>query len=487
MDSPESPDRVGRYTVSRPLGSGGFATVWLGYDDALESAVAIKILAEEWVDDVDIRDRFLREARFLRRAESTRLVQVYDIGETSGRPYFVMTYADRGTLKDRMADGPHPPQEALRLGIEIARAAEVLHDLGVVHRDIKPSNILFSSVPQGERLMLADLGIAKATTDVSGHTISAGTPRYMAPEQGRPSANLDGRADVHGVGAVVYQLLTGTAPLSAAVRRPPGAIVPGLPEGVDEAVMRALEPEPQDRWPSAGAFADALAEIVDATVATGLPAPPGTPADVGETRQRSAAYTLPHPQDRPRLSGKRRRLVTGLVGAVAAAALTAAAFFILDPAAPGFETVMSDDGLLRVEVPAEWAGQRSGAGWNPGSIGLTDGTGRPAVAVSPALGSLDDPAGTLPALHAGVSRDVGGTAPFNRQDYRACRAEPVREHRRQDFAGVVARFGCPGNVLISEVVWRDSSRGLAVYVWIRQPRGADLTTRILDSIVVVQA
>lgn len=105
--------RIGRYRLDRRLGSGGFGVVWLAHDDVLEAAVAVKVLSENWVDHLDIRERFLSEARLLRRANSNRVVQVYDIGELpDGRPYFVMEYADGGTLAERVAAGPLPVAEA---------------------------------------------------------------------------------------------------------------------------------------------------------------------------------------------------------------------------------------------------------------------------------------------------------------------------------------------------------------------------------------
>src|SRR4051794_1297744 len=110
-----SPRLIGRYRVERPLGSGSFALVWLAHDDDLEAPVAIKVLAENWAHRMDLRERFLTEARMLRAAASHRVVQVYDIGELpDGRPYFVMEYADGGTLEDRTG-GSVPVTEALRL------------------------------------------------------------------------------------------------------------------------------------------------------------------------------------------------------------------------------------------------------------------------------------------------------------------------------------------------------------------------------------
>jgi hypothetical protein len=186
---------------------------------------------------------------------------VHDIGELEdGRPYFVMSYADLGTLSDRMKSRDLSAAEALRLAAEVARGVEVINRLGVIHRDLKPSNVLFQSTTDGgERLLIADLGLAKALAHASGaFTLPVGTPGYMSPEQARFGGGLDVRADVYGLGALTYHLVTGRAPSTAPVTVPPSAIRPSLPPAVDEIVMRALETDRERRWPSAEAFAVAL-------------------------------------------------------------------------------------------------------------------------------------------------------------------------------------------------------------------------------------
>ncbi|MEV4344890.1 serine/threonine-protein kinase, partial [Actinoplanes sp. NPDC049596] len=250
------PSKIGRYLVERRLGAGAFATVWLAEDEALESWVAIKVLADNWAHHPDVRARFEQEAQILRRADSERLVRVLDIGELDdGRPYLVMTYADGGTLADRLENGPLPVVTSLSIAADIARAVAVLHESGVLHRDLKPSNILFQAVHGDERVLVADLGLAKALAHASGFTVVAGTPGYMAPEQSRPGGGLDVRADVHAIGAMTYQMLTGRTPGKAGPV--PSKLRPGLPARVDRVVQRALETDPARRWPSAAALADA--------------------------------------------------------------------------------------------------------------------------------------------------------------------------------------------------------------------------------------
>lgn len=238
--------------------------MWLGYDDALAAPVAIKVLAGSLVDDLDVRNRFLEEARILRRADSERLVRVHDIGELpDGRPYFVMSYADRGTLADRMRERQLPVGEALAIAEEIARGVEVINRLGIIHRDLKPSNILFQTAPDGsERLLIADLGLAKALAHASGaFTLPVGTPGYMSPEQARFGGGLDVRADVYGLGALTYHLLTGRPPGPAPVKAGPSELRPELGPAFDEVILRALAADREQRWPTAEAFARALTSL----------------------------------------------------------------------------------------------------------------------------------------------------------------------------------------------------------------------------------
>lgn len=256
-----NPKSLGRYQVSRLLGSGAFASVWLADDDDLGAQVAVKVLSDNWTQMPEVRARFVEEARILRRAESDRVIRVYDIGELpDGRPYFVMAYAELGTLKDRIATASLPQDDALRIAIEVARAVAVLHKIDVIHRDIKPSNVLIQRTLDGtERYVIADLGLAKSLAHGSGFTIAAGTPGYQAPEQEMPNYGLDARADVYSLGALAYELITGST-----VERGSAESRPALPEDIGPALRRALEHDRELRWPDAESFATVLAEVAAA-------------------------------------------------------------------------------------------------------------------------------------------------------------------------------------------------------------------------------
>jgi serine/threonine protein kinase len=260
--------KLGRYLLEERLGAGSFATVWKAYDPELDTDVAVKVLADNWASNADVRQRFLTEARLLRRISSPRVVRVHDVGVQDDRPYFVMDYVRGGTLADKT--GHCGPAEALHLAAEAAYAVQVLHDTGVVHRDIKPSNLLLDTGRTPTAVLVADLGSAKQLADASGLTVTAGTPAYMAPEQAFQTGGFDGRADVYALAVVTFELLTGRKPFGPggrAILAPEPAPAPslpaisgdlGLPAGIDTLLRAALSIAPEDRPHTAQAFADAL-------------------------------------------------------------------------------------------------------------------------------------------------------------------------------------------------------------------------------------
>jgi serine/threonine protein kinase len=304
-------DVIGRYRLQSKIGAGAFATVWRGYDDDLDIDVAVKVLAENWASRIDGRERFLAEARLMRRIASDRVVRVFDLGELpDGRPYFVMDHVGGGNLAEIIKLGPLPPADALWWGADLARAVAALHEEGVVHRDITPANLLLRPTRADQtgggthRIVLADLGLAKRVAEASGLTQAVGTPSYMAPEQGRESGGFDERADVYAVAAVTYALLTGRPPYVASsitdvlTRDPdidPPSLRPWLGDSVgdiDAILARALAYRVDERWQRA----DSLAERLEAEayrVEQETPAPPPvvdfdetTTAPLGNRRRR---------------------------------------------------------------------------------------------------------------------------------------------------------------------------------------------------------
>jgi serine/threonine protein kinase len=268
--------QIGRYRLDEVHGSGAFATVWRGFDTELEIPIAVKVLAENWSHHADVRERFLAEARLLRRIASDRVVRVYDVGTHEGQPYFVMDFVAGGTLAD-VADGSLDAPSALELAERSARAVAELHAAGVVHRDIKPSNLLLDPV-DGDlgRVLVADLGSAKRLAEASGITVTTGTPSYMAPEQAL-GRQIDERCDVYSLGVVAYVLLTGQLPFDvsdpvtlatrSAADRParvaqPRHLPPPLDQtSVDALLARAMALDPDLRPRTAADLADALAHV----------------------------------------------------------------------------------------------------------------------------------------------------------------------------------------------------------------------------------
>ena len=266
-------DSVGRYRLVRRLGAGSFATVWLGHDDDLDVPVAVKVLADNWSNNSDVRNRFLAEARIMRRIHDRRLVQVYDIGTLDdGRPYFVMDYIDGGSLNDLRQQGIDPVR-ALRLCADACRALDVLHANDIIHRDVTPGNLLLGRTANGQtHVLIADLGVAKSMVDAAGATMTAGTPSYMAPEQAMGVTPLDKRVDIYSLTAVTYAMLTGHPPflvrsiadiLARDISKPPEPIAErlGAPATLDAVMLSGLAADRNRRPPTALLLAEALQAI----------------------------------------------------------------------------------------------------------------------------------------------------------------------------------------------------------------------------------
>nr|WP_241248220.1 serine/threonine-protein kinase [Nocardioides sp. KC13] len=318
----------------KPLGSGGFAEVWLYHDPALDSPVAVKVLSAQWTQAADIRERFLQEARFLRSVDSPHVVSVHDIGETpAGAPYFVMAYADAGSVAELIAQHPQgmPPELVADLVTQAAAGLDALHVRSVIHRDVKPANILLAGGSDGRlRAMVADLGVARALDQHTEVTRQIGTPAYMAPEQFDESLPIDHRADVRSLGAVAWAMFAGRSPapaLTVVSRVPDLGTVSPVPATVSAVIMRALEPRAEDRWPDAGSFAAALTAATEGR-AVAVPPPSDAPTMLRAPGP-APSTPMPPPPPQPRPSRRRRNAV--LVAAAVAIALVlggAATWFV---------------------------------------------------------------------------------------------------------------------------------------------------------------
>ena len=535
-------DRIGRYSVRDRLGAGAFALVWLGHDDVLDAPVAIKVLAENWAHQLDLRARFVEEARVLRRADSDRVVRVFDIGDLpDGRPYFVMTYADRGTLEERLSDGASlPVGEALRLAEQVARGVAVVHGLGVIHRDLKPSNVLFRSTVDGrERLLIADLGLSKALAHASGFTVAAGSPGYMAPEQQIIGGGIDIRVDVYGIGAMAYRMLTGVVPqIGPDGLTPPSALRAGLPAGTDTVLARALDTERERRWPSARALADALAELAsrvppepveepDADEPTIIEArqldeDAGTPAAVPDPEPQPTPEPEPAPEPAaaapapppptlaaaslvpatpPRTPARQQQPVRRVVQAprrarrwpwvlvtivlvLCAAASGVATVLVVRHQQNGNITVHDRSGQIAITVPVRWAKQIRDQGWSPKDSGLTGETQGAGLAVSSDLDSWRRGDGT-PGVFVGLSRNAALATNIQGIRHGGCTTPSTSQaFNGNGFSGKTYRYECVGGITYTEVALVQAGTKVQVYLQLTQPAADERTDDILASLRV---
>ncbi len=270
---PSAPDLSGtalddRYELHAVIGEGAFGRVYRGRDRRLARPVAVKVIKPWWTDDPEWAATFEREAQLLARVSDPGIVQIFDVGHAPEGLYYVSELVDGENLASRLRRGPLSPREACGLAGQLCRALARAHAQRVVHRDVKPANILLSA--QG-RLKVGDFGVARlaeGSTDPNGThppTI-VGTPKYMAPEQGRGLPTTPA-TDVYSVGVVLYEMLAGEPPFShgtavelalAHLQDPPPPLPDRLPAPLIQIIDRALTKDPERalrRWWRDGAGA----------------------------------------------------------------------------------------------------------------------------------------------------------------------------------------------------------------------------------------
>lgn len=268
------------YLIERVLGTGGMGAVYLARHPRLPRHDALKVLSEIHSGDDEFRARFIREAELAARLEHPTIVAVHDRGVENGRLWIAMQFVDGVDAAElvRHDVAERPPQRVLHIVGEAARGLDAAHRAGLLHRDVKPANILLESRPgQPERVFVTDFGIARAAGQSTALT-SVGsvlaTLAYAAPEQ-LMGGVVDHRADVYALGCTLYELLTGTKPfprdtavavMRAHIQDPPPratAVNPLLPQTIDRVIARALAKNPDDRYQSCGALADAATAALD--------------------------------------------------------------------------------------------------------------------------------------------------------------------------------------------------------------------------------
>ncbi|MCI0683335.1 MAG: serine/threonine protein kinase [Gemmataceae bacterium] len=278
------------YEVLGEIGRGGMGVVYKARHRTLGRIVALKMLQS--TDAADL-ERFRSEAQAVARLQHPNVVQIFEVQETSGRPFLALEYVDGGSLAERTKGEPQLPRQAAALIETLARAIAAAHESGLVHRDLKPSNVLLevancglpnaaagdsvgtsaigdlqSAIPK-----VTDFGLAKRLDQDLGQTQSGaivGTPSYMAPEQATDGARVGPAADIFALGAILYELIVGRPPFKGpsvvetlelvrhAEPTPPAQLQPGCPRDLETICLTCLHKEPARRFASAAALADDL-------------------------------------------------------------------------------------------------------------------------------------------------------------------------------------------------------------------------------------
>ena len=251
------------YKILGKIGAGAMAFVYKAKQLSLNRTVAIKVLPRRFTENPEYVQRFYKEGQAAGKLNHPNIVQAIDVGEAGGYHYFVMEYVEGNTIADDIAEGPFSEKDAIEIIIQVAHALIHAHSHGLVHRDVKPKNIMIN---QQNVVKLADMGLARETTDIEAAQSEAGkaygTPYYIAPEQIRGKIDIDGRADIYGLGATFYHMVTGQVPFtgddSSEIMKkhlrekliPPDHIVTSLSAGVSEVIEIMMAKRREDRYNS---------------------------------------------------------------------------------------------------------------------------------------------------------------------------------------------------------------------------------------------
>jgi TolB-like protein/Flp pilus assembly protein TadD/tRNA A-37 threonylcarbamoyl transferase component Bud32 len=294
------------YTIERELGGGGMSRVFVAEETSLGRKVVVKVLPPDLAATVNV-ERFRREIQLAAKLQHPHIVPVLAAGISDGLPYYTMPFVEGESLRARLArSGELPVQEAVKILRDVLSALWYAHDHGVVHRDIKPDNVLLT----GQHAVVADFGVAKALSastnagsSLTSLGVALGTPAYMSPEQAAADPTTDHRADIYGLGAMAYEMLTGHQVFSA---RSPQAMLaahatekpepierrrPAVPPALSSLIMRALEKHAADRPQSA---AEMLADLEAAVTPSGatVPVPRSTGGSGVSRRAKVAAWVV---------------------------------------------------------------------------------------------------------------------------------------------------------------------------------------------------
>jgi TolB-like protein/predicted Ser/Thr protein kinase len=266
---PSVPTRIGRYLITDTLGEGGMGVVYAAVDEQLERPLAVKVLRHESATDPTARERFSREARLAASVNHPHICQLYEIGEADGRLFMAMERLEGEPLAARLGRGAMPIAETVQIGLEVLDALDSLHRRGITHRDLKPSNVFLT--PHGAKVL--DFGVSLGQTGdrkrlpLTSPGAILGTPKYMAPEQALGTV-VTASADLFAMGAILYEMLSGTAAFEAesvhAVLEKvlhgdvPTLAGPPAVAAADRVIHRALAKSSAERYASAAAMAEDL-------------------------------------------------------------------------------------------------------------------------------------------------------------------------------------------------------------------------------------
>jgi serine/threonine-protein kinase len=249
--------------------------VYKARDQSLDRTVALKMVLHGAHAGEQEHRRFESEAHAAARLSHPGIVQIYQLGEHEGMPYFAMEFCPGGTLADRLRGRPLPPRESAELVEQIARAVQAAHQHGIVHRDLKPGNVMLDA--QGSP-KVTDFGLARRVEDETRMTLTGavvGTPSYMAPEQAQGKKDIGPAVDVYSLGAILYECLSGERPFRAesaletlnqvvsAEPVPPRRVNPQVPPDLEAICLKCLQKEPRNRYASAADLADDLHRFLE--------------------------------------------------------------------------------------------------------------------------------------------------------------------------------------------------------------------------------